>query len=740
MPMMKTLPPVVRIPLKLLASAGFATVTIILCVFVLAWSTFLGRWYDLAVLNYGIYGSWWFALLLLLLGINVIAATIVKLPWRRSQTGFFVVHAGIIVLLIGCWLSWKQGIEGQLGIAEGATSSIVTEDTQHFRLRIVDVRDGGKPKEKTIEIPFLSGPFNWSDYQSLGWFPWHLAKRDRGTLYDHDGVKLEVLDYMADSKMVSVPELTLRTRSARSGMAGMMKESSDADRSEFTLTARRVSSHGMMGGREFTTGSHHQLPTGELVTFRLFKTPAAVHAFLEDRPKAPLGPLGQVVFRVAGKSGSADSKPAVYRFSLEKMIAEGIVPLGDTTLRTQVTQFLPGRMSVRLAIYDKAKPGVRPRILSLNAFQPNLDMQDPTGEVIGSFWFAPPDEEEKEVTENESADESKVGKPGEDPAAERFLAALGKITKEHPQVVMMTSEMPPAMVNQLLVIAGLPRMDLIQGPSMKLYAREWDGKQVVSAGSLDPYTKKIEWFASSRQPVLVKVVQFIPSASPGEIAQSITYDPEKKKKFGVEQRAQVRLTVGEKVETFWLADLASEIPSQLSKTITDGDRSVMVALRRDEIELGFRVHLDDFTIEYSPGSKMPARYASLVDFVKQDQPSADHSKEDKDEDATADEVYEKDVLIEVNYPATFRDPSNGRVYRFFQTSYRGPFRPGDSVFEQFVGGRQNRNTLYLSYLTVTSDPGRFWKYAGCFMIVFGITIMYYMKAYFFRRFASRIKR
>lgn len=799
--MLKSLPSAVRIPLKLLASAGFATVTILLCVLILAWSTFLVADYGLSATVYGVYSSWWFALLLLLLGVNVVAATMVKLPWRRSQTGFLVVHAGILVLLIGCWLSWEQGVEGQLGIAEGATSSTVMENTQHFKLQIVDVT--GEKAKQTVEIPFQAGPFSWNDNANLDWFPWHLARRDQGTLYHKDGVKLEVLDYAADSEMVSVPELVLRTWSAGRRMKGAMEESAGEDRAEFTLSVRRMSSRGMMGGREFVMGSQHQLPTGELVTFNFVDSQAEVRAFLDDHPKAPLGPLGQIVLRVNPSSGhapkgtpkdtpkdtsendsktadskdadskdadskdadskDADSKASVYRFSLEEMIEEGIVSIGETSLRVQVTQFVPARMQVRLAIYDKEKPGVRPRIVSLGAFQPSLDVQDPTGEVIGSFWFSASASAPALVSTPTSSSAS-ISDTAPDVGPDVFLAALRKAAKDHPEVVR-TPEMSSSMVNQLLVIADLPRVDLIQGPaaaaptlpgsnsltptptstptsipastspiSPQLFMREWDGKKVTFAGRFNPSAKKIEWFAGSRRSIRVRVVRFTPAETPGEMVRAF---PFKKKALRSKQRAQVRLTVGETSETFWLADLSSDRSSQLKRTLVDGDKSVSVELRRDELELGFGVHLDDFSVEYSPGSPMPSRYSSQVDFVKLDSESGVEAGAGADKEA--DEVYEKDVLIEVNYPAEFRDPSDGRDYRFFQTSYHGPIRPGEPAFEQFVDGKQKRDTLYFSYFTVTYDPGRFWKYAGCFMIIFGIAIMYYMKAYFFRHFSSRMK-
>lgn len=764
----KALPSVVRIPLKLLASAGFATVTIVLCVLVLAWSTFLVSRYGLTATEYGVYQSWWFALLLLLLGINVIAATIAKLPWRRSQTGFLVVHAGILVLLVGCWLTREYGVNGQLGVPEGATSSLVMENSQHFQLQIADL--SGEKETKIFKIPFRPGPFNWSDYDDqLTWFPWRWAGRSCGTIYDNpqEGVKLEVLDYMSDSELVPVPELVLDTRPVGGRMKGAMDEGeTDKDLMELILSVRSMSSHGVMQGRTLMIGSQYQFPTGESVSFRFVDSKAAVRAFLNASPKPPLGPLGQIILQVVE---DPDSPPTVYRFSLAEMLKEeGMIAIGDTSLQVQVTQFIPSRMKARLAIYDTEKPSVRPRIIILKALEPIFDMQDPTGEVIGSFWFSafsdaeePGDTKPKKLkksTKPKKSKKSKKSKKDDDAAEVAFLDALHKIMEAQPQAIV-DADITMAKIRRLFVTAKMPRVDLIQGPggvlqgkgeaktevstskdkpepskvSPRLYIREWDGRRITSAGLFDPKAKKIKWFAKSGRPLLVDVVRYVPADPPSEMVRAISFEtnvPDKKKKVQRAHRVQVRLTVGDMSETFWLTDpSSSDDPSQLRKTVIDKNRSVSIALRRDEIGLGFGVHLDDFTVEYSPGSAMPTRFASQVDFVH-----LPNSKSDK----KADQIYEKDVIIEGNHPAAFKDPSNGRVYRFFQNRYEGPFRPGHPDFDRFVGGDQKRDSLYFSYFGVAYDPGRFWKYAGCFMIIFGIAIMYYMKAYFFRRFSDRM--
>ena len=57
-----------------------------------------------------------------------------------------------------------------------------------------------------ITVAFTPGPFNWEDYKTrLDWFPWHVAHRDGGVIYERDGIRLEVLDYLSKSRGVEIP-------------------------------------------------------------------------------------------------------------------------------------------------------------------------------------------------------------------------------------------------------------------------------------------------------------------------------------------------------------------------------------------------------------------------------------------------------------------------------------------------------------------------------------------------------
>ncbi len=158
----------------------------------LAWATLAESRYGTAAAHFGIYDTGWFATLNALLAFNVACAVAVRFPWRRRQTGFLVTHLGILVLLLGCLATRQLGIEAQLPIYEGRAAHIAYQDSYHFQLQV----NGGK----TICVPFIPGPFSWNQYDELSWFPWHLAYRSQGTVYNENGIVLEVLDYSKDPR------------------------------------------------------------------------------------------------------------------------------------------------------------------------------------------------------------------------------------------------------------------------------------------------------------------------------------------------------------------------------------------------------------------------------------------------------------------------------------------------------------------------------------------------------------
>ena len=109
---------------------------IFLFVVILGWATYVEDRYGTEAVHFGIYGAWWFASLMGLLGLNVLCAALIRFPWKKHQTGFVITHAGILVLLVGCLVSSVGGLEALLWVFEEETGRLAYQDTRHFELKI----------------------------------------------------------------------------------------------------------------------------------------------------------------------------------------------------------------------------------------------------------------------------------------------------------------------------------------------------------------------------------------------------------------------------------------------------------------------------------------------------------------------------------------------------------------------------------------------------------------------------
>src|SRR5208282_6491740 len=208
-----------RAVLKLVGSLLITVVILLMLIAIMLWGTVVEKNYGATAAKFGIYGSWWFNTLGFILALNSTAALIRRLPWKLPQLGFIVPHIGLIVLLVGCYLSRRFGVESTLQVFEGQSSDLAYKSSnqhveldgqQQFSLKVISAGGPAKPSEPIV-VPFTSGPFNWDDYHdgTLGLIPWSLSHRDQGVVYDRDGIRLEVLDYLSNSEIVNLPSLAV---------------------------------------------------------------------------------------------------------------------------------------------------------------------------------------------------------------------------------------------------------------------------------------------------------------------------------------------------------------------------------------------------------------------------------------------------------------------------------------------------------------------------------------------------
>src|SRR5688500_7973380 len=96
------------------ASLKLAIVLILGLAFYLGAATFYEARYGALAARAVIYSSSGFVMLMAALSINVMAAVVYRYPWKRRQTGFIITHFGIEVLLLGCLIGCRAGVDGHV--------------------------------------------------------------------------------------------------------------------------------------------------------------------------------------------------------------------------------------------------------------------------------------------------------------------------------------------------------------------------------------------------------------------------------------------------------------------------------------------------------------------------------------------------------------------------------------------------------------------------------------------------
>ncbi len=113
---------------RFFSSLKLAVVLLVALAIILSIATFYESVYDTKTAQYLVYKSPLFAAFLSLLGMNVTCSTLMRYPWKKSQTGFVLTHLGIILILAGSLQTMFVGVDGSMVLEEGETSSRVTID------------------------------------------------------------------------------------------------------------------------------------------------------------------------------------------------------------------------------------------------------------------------------------------------------------------------------------------------------------------------------------------------------------------------------------------------------------------------------------------------------------------------------------------------------------------------------------------------------------------------------------
>ncbi len=279
--------------LRIIGSLWFAAVLLVVMLVALACATVFESMRSSEEALAEFYRAWWFEGLMALLGVNVVAALIVRYPFTPRKIGFVLTHASIPVVFIGALVTDRFGVNGQLGLAEGQSAEVFNVP-EHI-LTVVERADSGRVD---LDLP-------WIERHA---FRAMVGPSDaRLTLGD---VHMEVERYLPDSRWAE-------------------KVVNDAPQPQAAFEVS-LSSGGVEDvtwvflGREASLGSM-------TVAFRTVADAAELEQLISSEPRAPEQSDGKVRIEYAGTS---------YAFAIEDC-SERAVALGVTGVTVRVLRYLP---------------------------------------------------------------------------------------------------------------------------------------------------------------------------------------------------------------------------------------------------------------------------------------------------------------------------------------------------------------------------------------------------------------
>ena len=108
---------------KFFISLRLAVFTLSALAVLTAIGTFVESKYDQEFANKLVYHSFWMAVIMILLAVNLTMVLVDRWPWKKKHIPFIMAHFGILILLLGSVFTKYLGVDASLSFKEGESSS-----------------------------------------------------------------------------------------------------------------------------------------------------------------------------------------------------------------------------------------------------------------------------------------------------------------------------------------------------------------------------------------------------------------------------------------------------------------------------------------------------------------------------------------------------------------------------------------------------------------------------------------
>ena len=186
---MKTLEKIAEKLFRFLCSLKLAVIIIVSIGIISGWGTIVESRYDMITAQKLVYHSSYMYFTLFMLCVNLIAVAVDRLPWKKRHTAFVLAHAGIVILIIGSYVTRKIGVDGSLALNIGETGRHVSiNETDLIVYKLQDFERSEKvfsqdvdfmvnsPKKNPLKLWVGEGTGHKDELQVIDYMPY--AKKD----------------------------------------------------------------------------------------------------------------------------------------------------------------------------------------------------------------------------------------------------------------------------------------------------------------------------------------------------------------------------------------------------------------------------------------------------------------------------------------------------------------------------------------------------------------------------------
>jgi hypothetical protein len=138
---------------KSFGSLKFAVIIILIFSVLMIIGTFVESYYGTEFAGRIVYKNPIFMLVQAGMFISIVAATFLRLPMKKRLYGFYVIHAGLVIIGMGSFITWFAGVDGSLTLYPNSPSREIVLPEDMLEIHVPD-------DNKKISYPLPSSAFS----------------------------------------------------------------------------------------------------------------------------------------------------------------------------------------------------------------------------------------------------------------------------------------------------------------------------------------------------------------------------------------------------------------------------------------------------------------------------------------------------------------------------------------------------------------------------------------------------